>query len=317
MTDGGTKGETDAEPADKKQKKRRSGMGIVLFAIVTLAGTLGAWSYLGQRTRPELPGAAPQTVADSQLPAQTAPVPDNAALIRLEARLQRIEAALAARPSDLGDPGVTAKISEKTAGLERRVAALESQARTPAASDHTAAALGFALGRLRAAVFEGRPYGADLDRVSRLIAAASEDTPGSGETRMQGALDSLRGHATAGIPTVDSLRAEFGAAARVILSKEPRDGGWTGDLRDRLASLVTVRRIGDIAGDDPEARVARAEVRLRDGNLAAAVEELAGLDGAPATAAAPWLAAAGARLAAGQAVDDLDAAAADMIAGGN
>jgi hypothetical protein len=44
--------------------------------------------------------------------------------------------------------------------------------------------------------------------------------------------------------------------------------------------------------------VARAEAALEQGNLAAAVAELEGLEGAAADAAAPWLAEARARLAA-------------------
>jgi hypothetical protein len=67
--------------------------------------------------------------------------------------------------------------------------------------------------------------------------------------------------------------------------------------------------VGDVVGDDAGARVARAEVRLAEGALAAAVAELEGLSGAPATAAAGWLDDARARLAADQAVAALQAAA--------
>ena len=48
-----------------------------------------------------------------------------------------------------------------------------------------------------------------------------------------------------------------------------------------LMRLVTVRPVGaDAEGDDPPARVARAEAALAAGDLAAAVAEIEALDGA-------------------------------------
>jgi hypothetical protein len=71
----------------------------------------------------------------------------------------------------------------------------------------------------------------------------------------------------------------------------------------RLRSVVTVRPVGgDVAGDSPEARLARAEARLDEGDLASAVGELEGLQGTAAEAAAPWLAGARARAAADEAI---------------
>lgn len=73
-----------------------------------------------------------------------------------------------------------------------------------------------------------------------------------------------------------------------------------------VSSLVSVRPVGaEVEGEGAEARVARAEARLEQGDLAAAVEELEGLEGAAAEAAAPWLEQARARLAAEQAVVQL------------
>ena len=76
---------------------------------------------------------------------------------------------------------------------------------------------------------------------------------------------------------------------------------------------TTVRPVGDVPGDDPKSRVARAEARLAAGELAPAVDELKGIDGPPATAAAPWLADAEARLAADHAAGALQLAAAARL----
>ena len=79
--------------------------------------------------------------------------------------------------------------------------------------------------------------------------------------------------------------------------------------------LVTIRPVGaDAEGDHAAARVARAEARLADGDLAGAVAELEGLEGAPAAAAAPWLEQARTRLAAENALHGLRAHATGLLA---
>jgi hypothetical protein len=79
--------------------------------------------------------------------------------------------------------------------------------------------------------------------------------------------------------------------------------------------LVTIRPVGaDAEGDHAAARVARAEARLADGDLAGAVAELERLEGAPAAAAAPWLEQARTRLAAENALHSLRAHTTDLLA---
>jgi uroporphyrinogen-III synthase len=87
----------------------------------------------------------------------------------------------------------------------------------------------------------------------------------------------------------------------------PAGGSWWEQAAGRLAGMVSVRRTGEKAAakDDVSGLVARAELRLAAGDLAGAAAALRGLDGAPAEAAKPWLAAAGARLGIDDAVDTL------------
>jgi hypothetical protein len=66
-----------------------------------------------------------------------------------------------------------------------------------------------------------------------------------------------------------------------------------------------VRPVGEVEGDSARARIARAEARMQDGNLAGAIEALQGLQGDAAEAAQPWVADAQARLAAEEALADL------------
>ncbi len=139
----------------------------------------------------------------------------------------------------------------------------------------------------------------------------------------------LAARAAAGVPTLVELQSRFPAAARAIVdaarqaapaavenetTESPswyeRPLGWLSSAGDWLSSQVSVRPVGEVAGEDAGARVARAEVRLSQDDLAAAVKELEGLREAPAAAAAAaWLGDAQARLAVDRVVSALQAAA--------
>ena len=84
------------------------------------------------------------------------------------------------------------------------------------------------------------------------------------------------------------------------------ESGWWPAIQRWLAGLVTVRRLGEVEGDTAEAIVARAEARLGAENLAGALTELEKLSGAQAAAAADWVQAAGARLAAERGLHEVE-----------
>jgi hypothetical protein len=121
------------------------------------------------------------------------------------------------------------------------------------------------------------------------------------------------------VASIDSLRQSFDAAADGIIRA---DAGEQSDLLDQAADnllkLVKVRPVGDdIEGDDVASVVARAESRLGDGDVTAAITELETLQGAPADAAAGWIATAKARLDAEAATSALRAHAQELLAKGS
>ena len=81
-----------------------------------------------------------------------------------------------------------------------------------------------------------------------------------------------------------------------------------------LSSLVTLRRTGEVEGDSNDAIVARTEVRVRDGDLEGALEQLNALGGRAAEAAQGWRSQAELRLAAEQAIAELTESAIARIA---
>jgi len=212
-------------------------------------------------------------------------------------RLTQEAAALADRVTALeatagalaGRLGALDQLDQRIAdSVAAAVAALPQPEPAPTA-DPAAAALALAAAGLQEAVVAGRAYAEELALLRRLAA---------GDAAIGGALDRLAAGAEQGVASESRLVADFPAVARAVVAAEQGagQGDWFDDLWRSLGDLVSVRPIGEVAGESATARVARAEQRLAAGDLAAAVAELEGLQGAPAEAAAAWLAAARSRL---------------------
>jgi hypothetical protein len=175
----------------------------------------------------------------------------------------------------------------------------------PVAGQNAAAAVGLALaaGRLRRAIDNGDAY----ENVLATLRTLSEDDATTGAI-----LDRLSKHAGTGVPARDALTRAFPGIARdVAAAANTADAsGWTDRTLQRIRNTVSIRRIGaDVPGDTPDAKVARAEAKLLDGDLEGAVAEVDGLTGAAASAAATWLDDARARYDAEVAVGELEALA--------
>lgn len=189
---------------------------------------------------------------------------------RLDAMLKALNAAL---------DGLAPKVAQ----MEARVAALEAKKDDPDAAAR--AALGLALANLARAAETKSPFKSELDAVASFLPNEPE-------------LASLDAAAASGVDTRASLKEHFPALVQSVFAAERRARG-DGVLARFVAharSLVTVRRTGEISGDDTEAVVARMEERLKADDLAGAVAEGKALKGAAAAAATPWLAEAHSRV---------------------
>jgi hypothetical protein len=210
---------------------------------------------------------------------------------RLAALSNRIEENAAELRAMQGELSRLVELPRRVQDLAKTIEAASGQ------TQHTAFIL--ASGQLEAALDSGQPYASELGAVRRLAADDPELAPLLGQ---------LEEHADEGIPGMAELRIRFGDTALAIAQAAQGDasGGWIDRAWARLRSVVTVRPVGgDVAGDSPEAHVARAEARLNEGDLASALGELEVLEGAAAEAAAPWLAGARARVAADQTIERL------------
>ncbi|HEY4344885.1 MAG TPA: mitofilin family membrane protein [Parvibaculum sp.] len=185
---------------------------------------------------------------------------------------------------------LTPKINQ----MEMRVAALEARKDDPDAAAR--AALGLALSNLSRAATSAEPFNSELDVVARFLPNEPE-------------LAALKDAAASGVPTEASLKERFPALVQTVLDAErqAKNDGLFQRFISNARKLITVRRTGEITGDDTEAVLARMEERLKLNDLPAAVTQAKGLKGAAAEAAAPWLRDAEARVATTQLLRDLTA----------
>jgi hypothetical protein len=192
--------------------------------------------------------------------------------------------------------------------LSERLDAAEASLRQLSQRRGDAEALLLAVGQLRQAVDSARPFDLEL-RAVRALAARLPDAAR--------AIDSIAPFATKGIPTRTELTERFERLAPLIVrgSLGPDGDGWWPETVQRLASLISIRRIdGDAAGDSVPASVTRAEAAIKAGRLDRALEELSGLQGRPQETARPWIEAAQARTAVDRVLAEFSAQALTNVA---
>lgn len=237
---------------------------------------------------------------------------------RLEENLSQTQAK-AAKPEDVAELQKTVgALQQQARTLTSQIATLDAQIAKADAENLTQrlsalenvdtsnymarrAALTFVLEGLVQAVEAGGSFKRDLDIV---IGAVPQNAQ----------LESLQAHADDGVKYAAALKREFPAVLREILDvKEAQsDSGVVDKLMGKAKSLIRVRRVGDVSGNSRDAIVARMEVYVEAGDLAAAVAQAKGLEGPAATAAKSWIDAVNQRL---QMIEFVSKTRDDIIAG--
>jgi hypothetical protein len=196
------------------------------------------------------------------------------------------------------------RLREVVTALQARIEQVEDAVRQGAQEQRRTGqghGLVLAVGQLRQTVLAGRPYGPPLAAVAALA---------KGDQGLSAAIGTLSTGAKMGIATERALSDQFPSVARAVLRAEGSAGdGFLQRTWQRLSALVTVRRIGEVEGEEIDAVLARTERRLASGNLAAAVEMMANLAGPAGDAARAWLERAQGRLAAEDALAALQSRA--------
>src|SRR4051812_2856856 len=265
--------------------------------------------------RPAPPRVDPKTVDDlaarlgkleSAQAAPRVPVTDPVVLGRTNAAKSAPKSladnvAALSRRADAADATVrdtNGRIKKLTAAL----ADVQTTARAAAAGSDRASRLAVAASALRNAVEHGDPFTAELTIVKPLAPDA-------------GAIALLEPFAASGVPSNATLGQELATMIRPLLrvsDQTPADAGFLDRLQANAQKLVRVRPVDEESrGDDRSAILSRIEQRASQGNVAAAMTEVAKL---PADARAPmqaWIAKAEAR---NKALDASRRLAADAVA---
>ena len=163
-----------------------------------------------------------------------------------------------------------------------------------------------AVGQLRETVQSGRPYAEPLDAV---VALSKKNT------NLDEAISILTPHKKQGIITLRALADQFPSVARAAIMAENADGGeFLQRTWQRVSSLVTIRRVGEIDGAETDAILARAERRLIGGELVAAINVIENLKGPANAAVQDWLNLANNHLNAEVALAEMQRHAIDSLA---
>ena len=236
------------------------GLGLLALGAVIVAVTVAVY--------------APRMLARPEpAPVEARPEPDSAEA-RLQARIAELEQQLAqARTLQAANP-IGAAPGPDLSGVNARLERVEAaQARTARAASAAVAAAALA-----DAAQTSRPFLNELLTLERLTPDARD-------------LAGLRPLAETGAPTLAALAAEFPEVADRASAASRTSGTDTSLLSrigDALAALITVRRTGDLSGDSPDAVLARAERRVAQGDIEAALRILKALPSGGQAATADW-----------------------------
>ncbi|MCH2396098.1 uroporphyrinogen-III synthase [Oceanibaculum sp.] len=207
----------------------------------------------------------------------------------LRGRVSALETRQAEMPRT--DPQEVSRLREDLGALKQSLSEIEAGA-------GQREALVLAAAQLAGPLQQGLPYEIELAALQR----TADADPLVVEIAAQ-----LKPRAGAGVPTLATLRQRFPdvAGAAVRAARVGESDSVVGQTLNRIAGLVSLRRIGSVEGETPEARIARAEAAVSAGDLAAAIAELDGLPADAAAVVADWRADAEARLAADRALTRL------------
>ena len=208
----------------------------------------------------------------------------------------RAPQAMIAAPEPRPNEPVDAAVAARVAGLEARIARVETATRRAEGSAGRTDALVVAFA-VRRAIDRGVPLGY-LETL--LVDRFGTRHPGAVATIVTASRSPVR---------LDELIADHDKLGPELRGGGPQDSWWSNFQRE-LGSLVDIRR-ADVPSAKPDARFRRAQSRLESGDVDAALAETMRLPGA--SRAGPWVAKARRYVAAHRALDEVESSA--LLAG--
>lgn len=251
--------------------------------MAAIAGRLAALE--GRVSRLEGPKPAAKAAPPAPLdPPAPAPNVDTAALDGelkgVSGRVTAIETRLAALDPTGAGGAIIASLQAEIAGLKIMVQTLQSQAAQAPSPGVT-----FAVINLVEAASRPGPFWPEFETVRAAL-------PGLPEVA------ALEGFARKGVPTRTLLQERFAALEPAIVASDraaQKETGFWGWIKGFFADLVRVEKVADVNGTSAQSSLLRAKVKLDQGDLAGAVEEVKAISPAP-TLVVEWIEGAQSRL---------------------
>ena len=280
-----------SSPAPKQAPKSGSGGGAgaiaagILGGLIALVGA-GAAQYagyipnFGPSQKIELPDYAGQIASlEAKLDevAKKANTPPAIDLSAVDNRIKAIETAMSKLPvGDLTDvlaiqgklnevAAQSAKDQEELASVANRLKETEAKVNQP--RDDVDVARAIASAGLKAAIDRGGPFQAEL----QTLASVAKDDP---------SVAALQAFAAKGVPSRAELVKLYPDAADNMLAvlNKPIPGQSLSERLFKSAfSVIKVRPVGNVTGDNPQAVIARIGDKLQNGDLSGASAEWAKL----------------------------------------
>ncbi len=227
-------------------------------------------------------GQAAQPVAD---PRQQAALEERlkngeAEVKALTIRLTQIDAEIASLGAAVRDAsGQRAALTQKLGQLDEKAA--------KSSTVGNKAALALAISTLRNALDNGQSFANEY----RALRALAGDDPD---------LKSLEAASRTGIPATPVLRQRFRTLLPQLVKAIPasQSEGWFAKAKQSLEGLISIRQVGETAGNDPQAVLARIDALLQRNDLAKVLEEFTRLPEPVQQAGKEWQALVASRLAA-------------------
>jgi hypothetical protein len=223
-------------------------------------------------------------------------------VVELETKTTGVPEAMTATKTSLEAlTGTTTAVATRMDDVSTRLEKLESSDLLDLARR---ASLASAIANLTRAAQGSSPFRNEYDVVAALLPANQS-------------LQDVASHAATGLPTTGTLITTFGNTADAALDAESRQQGQGGfsQLWANFTSMVSWRSTAETEGSSTESRLARAEIRLKAGDLTAAVRELSAIKGAARKPLSPWLQTAAARVKVEAALAQLNSSAIEAITG--
>jgi hypothetical protein len=226
----------------------------------------------------------------------------------IAARLATLEGKTATAPDEIKAAkdsigSLTASLGELTTHVDAMAVRLARIENSDLLAMASRASLATAIANLTRAAQGSSPFKTEYDAVAALL-------------HNDATLAAVEPYARQGLPTTGTLMGAFPELSHKAIDaeKNAQAKDWWSKVQAEFSSLVTSRPTGEATGNSTGSRLARADMRLKAGDLRAALKEVTAIPGPAHDVLKPWIEQAFARVKVESLLADLNTRAVAALA---